>query len=182
MQTLAAQHVSFQIKIHSHPKIQCVSQNECACVTTSFEVIIGCSGPQCVWFMSSHVFSCVFVSTCVILDENPLEPEKQCVRRNEHACVTGSFEVIIGCRGPYCVWFMSSHVFSCVFMSCDKNFPLISFLPRVACRIFLNFQFYPGYPGRCRIYPPGLRTNNVPGTLFSLQSCHNYDSTPGRSF
>ena len=33
---------------------------------------------------------------------------------------------------------------------------------------------------RCRnvIYPLGLMINNVPGTLFSLQSCHNYVSTP----
>ena len=33
--------------------------------------------------------------------------------------------------------------------------------------------------GRNVIYPLGLMINNVPGTLFSLQSCHNYVSTPG---
>ena len=33
--------------------------------------------------------------------------------------------------------------------------------------------------GRNRIYPPGLMINNIPRILFSSQSCHNYDSTPG---
>ena len=78
-------------------------------------------------------------------------------------------------RSPLCVF----RVFSCVFISCDKKFPQISFLSRVVCGIFLNFHFYPGYPGRKRIYPPGLMINNIPRILFSSQSCHNYDSTPG---
>ena len=33
--------------------------------------------------------------------------------------------------------------------------------------------------GRKRISPLVLMINNVPGTLFSLQSCHNYVFTPG---
>ena len=32
--------------------------------------------------------------------------------------------------------------------------------------------------GRNVIYPLGVLINNVPGTLFSLQSCHNYVYTP----
>ena len=37
------------------------------------------------------------------------------------------------------------------------------------------------YPGRNRIYPPGLVTHNVPGILFLSQYCHYYVSTPGET-
>ena len=38
------------------------------------------------------------------------------------------------------------------------------------------------HPGRKRIYPLGFSVNNVPGSLFLLQSCHDYDSTRVRPF
>ena len=45
--------------------------------------------------------------------------------------------------------------------------------------IYKGYSVVTLHPGRKRIYPLGLVTNNVPGILFSSQSCHNYDSTPG---
>lgn len=38
------------------------------------------------------------------------------------------------------------------------------------------------HPGRKQIYPLGSDVTNVPRTLFSSQSCHNYVSTRGIPF
>ena len=48
--------------------------------------------------------------------------------------------------------------------------------------IYRDYSVVTLHPGRNRIYPLGLGTNNVPGSRFPSQSCHNVISTRVRPF